>query len=104
MWENDLFGNILAESWHLFNDKDRSYYLQLMVLGGALDNWLWFLLPEEFFADLMNTSIGFYVQHEDNFWLLFLTLKNNCQFWRFTSKLSWSSVLQMPDHLVHWDQ
>ena len=25
-----------------------------MALGGALDNCLWFLLPEEFFADLMN--------------------------------------------------
>ena len=34
-------------------------YLQLTALGGALDNCLWFLLPEEIFADLkcMNKSI-----------------------------------------------
>ena len=35
-------------------DKDRSLYRHLTVLGGTLDNCLWFLLPEEFFADLMD--------------------------------------------------
>ena len=29
----------------------------ITVLGGALDNCLWFLLPEEFFADLMNIRV-----------------------------------------------
>ena len=41
----------------LINDKDRSEYLQLTALDGALDNCLWFLLPEEFFADLMNKVV-----------------------------------------------
>ena len=37
-------------------------YFQLTAPGGALDNclWLWFLLPEEYFANLMNhwCSVG----------------------------------------------
>ena len=40
----------LGESWHLSTIKTENSTSK--VLGGALDNCLWFLLPEEFFARL----------------------------------------------------